>query len=247
MPQNALPSGIYDLMQLAENMARGLEKHGRGIKLGSETPELRPAFNELREAERAFASQRSEKAAAGKWAAASDAALKDWLAKARLAVMLARGIRWSEMWIEAGFTHRRTNVPKALAPRIELARRLVDFLSSYPQFGVAHANVTATHGRKLYDDVITARQVYRQLTAACNEAKRVRDGAERRLRRDMRSIVILLGVAIRPDDPRWLEFGLNQPAKRSNRQSPDNAVPKSEITTLPPLDVDNTQATTAAA
>ncbi|MBV9009603.1 MAG: hypothetical protein JO354_10645 [Verrucomicrobia bacterium] len=247
MPQNTLPSGIYDLMHLAESIALGLDNYGQWIKLGGEVPEFRAALKTLREAESAFASQRSEKAAAATWMNAADAALTEWLAKARLAVMLARGMRWSHTWIEAGFTHRRTNVPKAIAPRIELARRLVDFLSSHPQFGVAHAEVTATHGRKLYDDIVAARQVHRRLTGACNDAKRARDAAERHMRCQMRSIIVLLSAAMRSNDSRWLEFGLNKPRARRCETWVERAAPKSAITALIPPSTSEVAASHAAA
>jgi hypothetical protein len=235
MPQNTLPSWIYDLMQLAGNMATGLERHGSWLRMTQTKPaEFREALDHLRGSENAFASLRSAKAAAGKWMNAADKALTEWLAKARLAVMLARGVQWSETWLEAGFTHRRTNLPKAIVPRIELARRVVDFFARNPEFGVPHANVTASHGRKACHDAIGARQVRRQLTSECATAKSVRDAAERNLRRKMRGVVLLLSAGLQPTDPRWLDFGLNQPRARSSKRCtliPDSAVP---ITHLSP-------------
>jgi hypothetical protein len=65
-----------------------------------EPADFRQALNRLRESETAFAILRSTKATAGKWVNAADQALTEWLAKARLALMLARGMRWSETWLD---------------------------------------------------------------------------------------------------------------------------------------------------
>jgi hypothetical protein len=218
MAQNTLPPGTYELMQLAENMAYGLDVHGPSLRMMHASPvEFRDAVHVLRESDAELARLRRETLAVRTWMNAADKALTEWLGKARLAVMLARGVRWSEGWIEAGFD-RTTTLPKAIGPRINLARRLIDFFARNPQFGVAHANVLASHGRKLYDDVVGAQQVRRQLMRESNHAKTVRDAAERKLRPKVRQVVDLLSASIKPNDPRWPAFGLNQPPGRSSKQ-----------------------------
>jgi hypothetical protein len=233
MAQNAFPSGVHELMQLSETMADALEKHGPWLRTMEMAPaEFRRALDHLRKCETAFATLRSEKAAAGKWVNAADQAMIDWLSKARLAVMLARGTKWSETWLDAGFVHHSTDVPKAMAPRVELARRVVDFFARNPQFGVAHANVTATYGRKAYDDAVGAQRVRRQLISECINAKKLRDEAERDLRRKMGHIVRMLGENIKPNDARWFAFGMDQP--RSARWRQHLAEPEAPIEILSP-------------
>src|SRR5207245_9208780 len=116
---------------------------------------------------------------------AADEALTAWLANARLVVMLARDEKWSERWIETGFTHRRMNVPKRVGSRVELARRLVVFLALQPEFGVRFAGVTATEGRSIYTRVIQTRYGLEKATADCIMTKRQRDAAERIIRHSM--------------------------------------------------------------
>ena len=59
MAQNTLPSGIHDLMQLAEDMAHGLEIHGPWLKTTQTKPaEFRAAFDDVRQNEAAFATTR---------------------------------------------------------------------------------------------------------------------------------------------------------------------------------------------
>jgi hypothetical protein len=234
MSQNVFPSGVHQLLQLAETIADALERHGPWLRrMEMDAAEFREALEVLRRSETAFATLRSEKAAAGKWVSTADQRMIDWLNKARLAVMLARGSKWSETWLDAGFVHQSTDVPKAIAPRIELARRVVDFFARNPQFGVAHANVTATFGRKAYDDAVGAVRVRRQLISECINAKKLRDEAERNLRRKMGQLVRMLGESIKPNDARWFAFGLNQPhnARWKERTTPIQAV--APITHLP--------------
>jgi hypothetical protein len=144
----------------------------------------------------------------------ADEALTAWLAKARLVVMLARGAKWSERWIETGFTYRGANIPKRIESRIALARRLVSFLALHPDFGVPFANVTAARGRAIYERMTQTRDALDVATTDCMMNKRQRVAAERFLRRTMRQVIRMLGSVIDGADPRWLEFGLSQPQSR---------------------------------
>src|SRR5882724_9646494 len=120
MAHNTLPSRIGDLLSLAEGMAQGLETHGPWLGI-TQIPvgEFRRVLDEVRNTAAAWSAARSAKADAQSRMSAADEALTAWLAKARLVMMLARGAKWSERWIEAGFTHRRMNVPKRVGSRVE--------------------------------------------------------------------------------------------------------------------------------
>ena len=212
MAANTLPSGIGDLFVLAGRMEEGLETYGPWLLKGAITAE---DFSELltttREAEAAFAGARAKKATAAKRFAAADLALTSWLAKARLVLMLALGSKWSESWLATGFTHRGTNVPKRIGPRIELARRLTGFFAEHPEYEVRFASVTEAEARALHQKV-TAEQAEVRLTSAKAAAKKgLRDRAEKRLRRKMHNLVGTLSVVLAKNDPRWLAFGLNRP------------------------------------
>ncbi len=212
MAANTLPSGIGDLFTLAERMRRGLGLHGVWIMRGFTTEELFAApLAAARDAERYFSLARAEKAAAAKRFAVVDDELTAWLAKARLVVMLALGSQWSESWVAAGFSHRGTNVPKRVALRVELGRRLVEFLGAHPEYEVKFARVTAEQGHALVQAIVEAQQEMQTAQAAAEAKKRARDGAEKKLRHAMRGIVRMLPSLIGKSDPRWLEFGLKQP------------------------------------
>jgi hypothetical protein len=216
MGQNTLPSGISDLLLLADRIAHGLETHGPWLEM-TQIPadELRRIHDQVRKADTAWSAARSAKASAESRMTAADEALTAWLTKARLVVMLARGAKWSEHWIETGFTHRGMNIPKRIEPRIALARRLVVFLALHPDFGVPFADVTAARGRCIYERMIHTSDHLEVTTADCIMCKRQHAAAERALRRTMRQVILILGSTIAPADPRWLAFGLNRPAPNS--------------------------------
>ena len=212
MAANTLPSGIGDLFTLADRMERGLGVHGMWLLKGFTTvEEFGGLLKATREAERDFSLARAEKAASAKRSTAADEELTVWLAKARLVVMLALGSQWSESWIAAGFSHRGTNVPKRIALRMELARRVGEFFRAHPEYEVGFAGVTAERGRSLAQVIIAAQSEMQMAKASAIAKKRSRDVAEKKLRRAMSDIVGILPYAIEKSDPRWLEFGLKQP------------------------------------
>jgi hypothetical protein len=213
MTSNILPSGIQHLIGLAGRIAHGLEVHGPWLKKLMPTEEFRSSLTTLQKSERAFGSARAAKALAGNEAVAADEALTVWLAKARLVMMLAHGAKWSERWVTTGFTHRGTDVPKRLESRIAVARTLVEFLTEHPEFAVPFAEVTAEGARAIYERMVEARSKAGATKADCVAKKRIRDSAERLLRRNMREVIVFLGILIAANDPRWLSFGLNRPRR----------------------------------
>lgn len=238
---NTLPSGIHDLMQLGEHMAGGLKSHGHFLKM-AQTPEgeFRALLARLRAAETRLSEARVALGAAGKASTAEDRALTRFLARAKLAFCIVFGRKWSERWLAAGFIHRRTSVPKPMRPRMALARSVACYLvrnpgDAYPRCGVTAREAGAAH-RRLWQAQCKLRDA-RALFAA---KKQARDETERALREKMRQVVVILGVTIRPENPRWLDFGLVQPKPRaaaSTRHelaSPIAPLPEIESITPPP-------------
>jgi hypothetical protein len=212
MAANTLPSGIGELFQLAECMHTGLTSHGLWLLKGAvRAEEFAHVLVTAKEREAAFARARSKKAVAAKEFTSADAELTAWLAKARLVVMLALGSKWSESWLATGFTHRGTNVPKRIGPRMEVGRRLTEFFADQPQYEVHFAGVTAAIARELLQRIVAARNALESAMAVANDTKRARDMAERQLRRKMRSIRLLLSIPLKKTDSRWQVFGFNIP------------------------------------
>ena len=88
---------------------------------------------------------------------------------------------------------------------------LVGFFTRDPQFEVAYADVTASFGTRAVDEITVTRQALRERARECDTAKTNRDAAERKLRRVMRQVIVILGATIDATDSRWHVFGLNQP------------------------------------
>src|SRR6266481_3220566 len=168
MRRHTLPCQLSDLLPFAERIANELDIHGRWLEMiGIRADELRRIVNQVKKAEAAWSAAKSAKASAQTRTTAADEALTAWLAKARLVVMLARGEKWSERWIETGFAHRATNVPKRIDTRIKLARKVVVFLALHPEFGVPFADVTAVRGRSICERMIQARAAWDLAASSC--------------------------------------------------------------------------------
>jgi hypothetical protein len=211
---NTLPSGIHDLLRLGGEMAEGLKLHGPWLKM-TQTPEagFRATLERVRKAEAIYGEARAAKGDAGRESTAADKVLTDWLVRARAFLTTILGKRWSESWLQVGVTSRRTAVPKRMEPRIALARGVVDYLTSNPQYSYSIAQITGKDGEAIRQRMLKAQRALRAAKADGIAKKRVRDAAERALRRKMRKVVVILGVSIRANDPRWLDFGLNRPQR----------------------------------
>jgi hypothetical protein len=189
MGHNTVPAKVADLLLFAERMAHDLEAHGPPFGATDvSTGGFRHIIDQARQAETAWLAARSARESAQARMAVADEALSSWLAKARLVVMLARGSKWSERWIEAGFAHRATNVPRRMELRINLASRLVVFLALHPDFAVPFAEVTAASGRPIYERMIQMRAALELAIADCSESKRRRDAAVGALRCTLRQL-----------------------------------------------------------
>jgi hypothetical protein len=200
---------IQGLIAAADRMEPGVAMHGPWLGLSNIPSErFHLATQRLREAETAFASALSTKVLSGKRVMLADNALKTWLTKARLVILLALGPRWSESWIQTGFTDRKTNIPKKLESRITLARALVSFFARHPEYGVAFAEVTAARGRAIHDRVVQSCEMLQVMENDLASAKQERVAADSALREIMGEVITGLLAAIDRSDPRWRDFGL---------------------------------------
>jgi hypothetical protein len=213
------PSSSTDLLSFAEQVANGLEMHGPwvvGMEMASS--EFKRILGEAGQAEVAWSAAEKAKAYSQARMATADKDLTAWLAKARLMVKLARGEKWSEQWTETGFTHRAGSLPKRIETRIGLARRLVNFLSLHPEYGVPFAGVTAARGRAICERMMHARDALELARTASALKKRLRNAAKCVLQRAVEQVVRTVDSTIAPNDPRRLAFGLSQSITRPARE-----------------------------
>jgi hypothetical protein len=211
---NTLPSGIHDLLQLGEKMGGGLALHGPWLKM-TQTPEgaFRAILEGCRETERNYAEARAAQGAAGKESTAADKVLTRWLTSARAFLTIDFGTEWSAVWFQIGATQGRTAVPKRMPLRLELARGMVDYFKKNPEATYPGWGITAERGEAHRERLLQAQRELIRVSVDRATKKQARDAAERALRRKMRQVVVILGTTIRPEDRRWLEFGLRQPQR----------------------------------
>jgi hypothetical protein len=94
-----------------------------------------------------------------------------------------------------------------IGARMDLSRRLAE----HRKYEVPFAGVTATEARRLQREIAAAERAVRLAGQKARQKKRARDAAERKLRREMHNVVMLLPCVIGKSDPRWLAFSLQQP------------------------------------
>ena len=213
-----LPNKIAALLQLAPHFVAGLSRHEFCSDCSEQlTGELQSQIARFSEAASVLCTARNTATLSTKRLAIADKALKAWLAKARLVVMLARGARWSESWIHTGFTDGRTRVPTRLDARIGLARVLVGFFARHPEFGVGFAEVTAARGRAIYERVVQSCEMLRLAKIEWTAAREQHEAAGNDLREKLQQTISTLESHMTDDDPRWTDFGLIPPASHKSR------------------------------
>ena len=97
-------------------------------------------------------------------------------------------------------------MPKRLGARIKLARRLAKFFEQHPEYAVSFAHVTAAAGHALHAESTAATRAMRDTARDAGECKRLRDAAEKCLRRQMRGTVLMLSAVLDRSDPRWYKL-----------------------------------------
>src|SRR5689334_12235439 len=199
-----LPTGTDNLIQFSGQIMSGLRAHGRWIGLGGHSlDDLRLKVEQLQQAVASVATTRNTKLQATQRLALADKALRAWLEKSRLVVMLACGPKWSSSWIPTGFTNRTTKVPRTLDQRIALARSLVTFFARHPEFGVNFADITAARGRAVYERVLQSSQILHMAKDDADLASDHRSSVENDLRNGLRRLIAALKVQMEEGDPRW--------------------------------------------
>ena len=140
--------------------------------------------------------------------AVADRALKSWLTKARLVVMLARGVRWSESWVHTGFTDSKIKVPNRLDGRIALGRALVTFFARHPELGVPFAEITAARGRAICERAAQSSEMLDLAKKDHFVMNQQRQLAESDLRNAVRKVTGWLKTNLDAFDNRWADFGI---------------------------------------
>lgn len=115
-------------------------------------------------------------------------------------------------------------MPRTVGERFKLVGLLAAYFTQNPGYENADpkVKVTAAEAKRLADASKAADDAVSPADAAANAKKKEREAAEEELRGTMRVLIGILGDKLAPDDSRWADFGLWQPAADSTPAVPIN-------------------------
>ncbi len=149
------------------------------------------------------------------------------LGRCRLRLAALFGARFSTEWGAAGFPDRATQVPESLASRLALLTQLEAYFTHDPAKESTDMGATAAICAATHEQVRSARRAVRTAESEVTRTAKAKRAAMARLRMRMRSLISELDILMKPDDPRWLRFGLHMPATPAQPQG------VSELTATP--------------
>ena len=212
MATNPLPTTCSQLCALGITMSSGLVSLGATLGITQVTPvAFQSALTAFSNADNAFNAARTNRGAASAAQMGATDELMTWLLKARTVLAGRLGLRWSEAWVEAGFTNASTAIPRNAEGQVALAASLTNYFTVHPDFQVGSMEVTAARASALRDAVLLAESAWMMADIAAKSAKTVRTTAGAALTVLMRNVIKALQIALAPMDPRWEQFGLNLP------------------------------------
>jgi hypothetical protein len=212
MASNQLPKGLDPLLTLGEDLADGLHAHETkvGVKLNPEAA-VRAGTAALRAAEARLQTARADRKTLVTAQTVADSNGRAFLGKARKAIALHLGDRWSAAWLPTGFPNQSTAVPDTLPARQELLAKLKAHFTATPAHQLPDQGVTAAQADALFQALSDARAADAEKEADVGTKKLARDTAEAALRTRLSNAMAELGQLLASDDPRWQAFGLNMP------------------------------------
>ena len=113
-------------------------------------------------------------------------------------------------------------MPGTVGERFKLIGLLETFLTSNPGYENSDpkVKVTAAEAKRLKDASVAANNAVPAIDSAAKAKKTARETAIDELRGTMRVLIGILEDKLAPDDARWADFGLNQPAADTTPAAP---------------------------
>ena len=225
MAQNPLPPKLGALVVLAGKCAAGLTKYAVLLSITDVTAAgLTTEATTLTGAMNVFNATRTARTAAHAPLNTASAAAKKYLTDARSMLATSFGETFNAQWLAAGWINDNTVVPTEQPDRLTLLLALKAFLTANPAYEATTLTVTFTakQAQTVHDALDGALQGVATADADSATAKGLRDAAELPLRADLRLLISLLSRKLTPNDPRWVEFGLNAPGAAVTPHAPEN-------------------------
>lgn len=230
MATNPMPTSYPGLVLLSQRCLNGATTQGADIPLLINT-----AARIAADRTAMLAAQATYHAGCGNGPAVSTAlkaartAAYDFGRAARNVLENYLGTKHTEVWIATGFV-RNLSVPQTERGLVALLTALESYLASNSDQENAALNVTAARAGTLLQSLTTARMDCDTVKAACRADRIARDAKVKAMQKRLTGLISELKQVISPLDPRWFDFGLNQPGAASVPAAPENVV---AIPTLP--------------
>lgn len=239
MSENTIPRNPGEAIILSGQMVEGLATLGTTLGITQITVEtMDPLRSALINAQTAFAAARVAQQSAADAFDAKLAELKDWVGAVRNALVPHLGNRWSTEWVGTGFVPSSTAVPRTIAGLFGVVAAMGSYLTAHPTYAVPATGVTAVKADELNGQINGARMQWNAAKALAGEKMAARDTALAAMRTMMSGLVGILKMILGPLDPRWLQFGLNEPGADSTPGQPQNftAMETPELTIMAQCD-----------
>ncbi|HEY1769388.1 MAG TPA: hypothetical protein VGG02_03935 [Chthoniobacterales bacterium] len=221
MARNDFPSTNMGKIRIARQMAFGIVKVGASVPITLTTEdELETCCAALQAAESAVGVARVAKMEAYADSKPAAAAVAEFLTTARPIFASNFGNRWSASWAPVGWAGPSTMIPKTKDARLGLLDAMVNFLVKNPNYEVANSGVTALDGAAVYNYAVLTEEDVVEAIQGLQAVQEVRAAARAALLQVMRAVVKNLAAKLAPNDPRWLSFGLNEPATKLTPAKP---------------------------
>jgi hypothetical protein len=222
---NALPQNMEALFALAESAIVGLVtlETQLGIKQNTGT-KLTADLAAARLANADYAA-----AVTARLQATDSQTLSD--ASGAAAVVLTRdifkhtlGTPHSQAWYEVGYRNHSLAMPNTMAARLELLKRMSEFLGTHESMEVSALNVTKVALGIKHDTLSGTMAALKAAWSVQRSKATARTKALSALRARLRGLLAELRQVLAADDPRWVDFGFNVPADNTRPDVPQNLV-----------------------
>jgi len=230
MAENRLPRALNKLFAHADLQAGACRqwqdslglRHIRSEHLEPIIATARAAEAELRAAHVEWSEARSERRQI-------DHESWDFIALTRRCLAVPLGERWSVRWAVVGFIKPTLRVPEQFAARAHILDFLTTALEQNPDWEVPAANFTTTRAQAAHGALTGADARFRSSRTRLHTARKARNVAVDELNSILRRFKKQLSAVLKPENPLWLAFDLNQPIRqRRKRAAKTNVVPAND-------------------
>lgn len=223
MAGNPIPENYNDLITLAQKMAYGASAYGAAIGLVHFTSAtITTALNNLINSQQDYKSYTPILRLAYDDRDAHSETGAIWIGRARDVLKAYLGNDWNPGWMAAGFVHHSLAVPDKVSDRLNLLNALRAYFIAHPAQENHPLEVTAETLNTQFTELQAAVNAVSSAETQNETRKDVRDLALKNLKKQMRGMIKELETLLSPTDPRWLSFGLNEPANTGGPGIPQN-------------------------